>query len=103
MCYDAEIINDNPAESGKPHTASFANDGCLIFDNEHYELARDIDFSTDKYTPETELAMFDTETEIEGIVWQVFSAAQYPNGEYLCLMSGTNSNWVCRRGCPYKH
>ncbi len=85
------------------HTALFADDGCLLFDNEHYELLRDVRDFKEEYTPETDvvLAQFSEETEIEGIIWFVYSAAQYPNREYLCLISGTNANWLCRRGCPY--
>ena len=83
------------------HTAFFADDGCLVFDNEHYEKLKGLKGLTEEFTPDTLLAEFSTETEIEGIIWQVYSAAQYPNREYLCLISGTNASWLCRRGCSY--
>jgi hypothetical protein len=93
----SEFIEPEPfAPIEEIHTASFADDGCLLFNNEHYELKP----IPQEITPDSEIASFTTETAIEGIVWSVFTIKEYPNREHLLLMSGTNSNWLCCLGCP---
>ena len=40
------------------------------------------------------LDTFDTETEVEGIVWEVYSVEEYPDLSYVLAISGTNSSWT---------
>ncbi len=49
---------------------------------------------TDPLTPETLLGSFIQETETEGVVWEVYSAKEYPDLSYVLLISGTNSSWT---------
>lgn len=45
-------------------------------------------------TPKAILDTFDTETEVEGIVWEVYSVEEYPDLSYVLAISGTNSSWT---------
>ena len=47
-------------------------------------------------TPKTVLDTFNTATEIEGIVWEVYSTEEYPDLSYVLVISGTNSKWTYR-------
>ncbi len=40
------------------------------------------------------LGTFYTETEIEGIYWEVYSTKEYPDFSYVLVISGTNSSWT---------
>ena len=52
---------------------------------------------TGTLTKKTVLDTFRTETEIEGIVWDVYSTKEYPDLSYVLVISGTNSSWTYRR------
>lgn len=61
--------------------------GCLnVF--ERYEAG------TGNLTKMSLLGSFETETEIEGIVWEVYSAEEYTDLSYVLLISGTNVSWT---------
>lgn len=63
--------------------------GCLtVF--ERYEAG------TGNLTKMSLLGSFRTETEIEGIIWEVYSVEEYPDLSYVLLMSGTNVSWTYR-------
>ena len=47
-------------------------------------------------TKKARLDMFETNTEIEGIAWGVWSTEEYPDLSYILLISGTNSSWIFR-------
>ena len=47
-------------------------------------------------TKKTMLDLFETETAIEGIAWEVWSTEEYPDLSYILLISGTNSFWTFR-------
>ena len=47
-------------------------------------------------TPKTVLDTFNTETAIEGIVWEVYSTEEYTDLSYVLVISGTNSSWIYR-------
>ena len=47
-------------------------------------------------TPKTVLGTFSEETEIEGIVWDIYSTEEYPDLSYVLVISGTNSCWTYR-------
>ena len=47
-------------------------------------------------TTKTVLDRFETETEIEGIVWEVYSTEEYPDLSYVLVISGTNASWTYR-------
>lgn len=47
-------------------------------------------------TKKARLDMFETNTEIEGIAWGVWSTEEYPDLSYILLISGTNSSWTFR-------
>ena len=49
-------------------------------------------------TPKAVLCTFSEETEIEGIVWEVYSTEEYPDLSYVLVISGTNSCWTYRIG-----
>ena len=51
---------------------------------------------TGSLTPKTLLDTFSDETEIEGIVWEIYSAEEYPDLSYVLVISGTNSCWTYR-------
>ena len=51
---------------------------------------------TGTLTKKTMLDLFETETAIEGIAWEVWSTEEYPDLSYILLISGTNSSWTFR-------
>ena len=51
---------------------------------------------TGSLTKKAVLDTFDMETEIEGIVWEVYSTEEYPDLSYVLVISGTNSSWTYR-------
>ena len=51
---------------------------------------------TGSLTKKDRLDMFITETHIEGVVWEVYSAEEYPDLSYVLVISGTNSSWTYR-------
>ncbi len=56
-----------------------------------YEEDRMYDPYEDPLTPkEQSLAMFETETHMEGIIWDVLPFEEYPDLSYVLLASGTN-------------
>lgn len=50
----------------------------------------------DSLTKKTMLDIFETNTAIEGIAWEVWSTEEYPDLSYILLISGTNSFWTFR-------
>ena len=40
------------------------------------------------------LDIFETNTEIEGIVWEIYSTEEYPDLSHILLISGTNISWT---------
>lgn len=48
-------------------------------------------------TKKTMLDIFIVDTEIEGVVWEVYSTEEYPDLSYVLLISGTNSAWTFRK------
>lgn len=42
------------------------------------------------------LDSFETQTEWEGVCWDVFSVEEYPDLSYVLAISGTNSSWTYR-------
>ena len=51
---------------------------------------------TGSLTPKTVLATFSEATEFEGIIWDVYSAEEYPDLTYVLAISGTNASWTYR-------
>ncbi len=51
------------------------------------------DPDTDSLTPDKLMGSFYTETEMEGIIWIVYSVKEYPDLSYVLVISGTNSSW----------
>lgn len=51
---------------------------------------------TGDLTSKTVLDSFETETEIEGVVWEVYSTEEYPDLSYVLVISGTNASWTYR-------
>ena len=47
-------------------------------------------------TPKAVLDTFSEETEIEGIVWDVYATEEYPDLSYVLVISGTNACWTYR-------
>ena len=47
-------------------------------------------------TPKTVLDTFTEATEIEGIVWDAYSAEEYPDLTFILVISGTNASWTYR-------
>ena len=45
-------------------------------------------------TTKSVLGSFETETEIEGIAWDVYSTEEYPDLSYVIVISGTNASWT---------
>ena len=45
-------------------------------------------------TPKTILCSFETQTEIEGIIWDVYLTEEYPDLSYVLVISGTNASWI---------
>ncbi len=64
--------------------------GCLTV-YERYEAG------TGDLTKNSVLGSFETETEIEGIIWYVYSAEEYPDLSYVLVISGTNAEWTYRK------
>lgn len=46
------------------------------------------------FTKNAVLGGFEMETEIEGIIWEVYSTEEYPDLSYVLLISGTNASWT---------
>lgn len=51
---------------------------------------------TGSLTKKAVLDRFITETEIEGVAWEVYSTKEYPDLSYVLVISGTNSAWTYR-------
>ena len=45
-------------------------------------------------TPKGVLDTFNEETEMEGIVWEVYSVEEFPDLSYVLVISGTNACWT---------
>lgn len=59
---------------------------------EHRTIAKNCNFGVFYALLDT----FEEETEIEGIVWEVYSAEEYLDLSYVLVISGTNSEWTYR-------
>ena len=46
-------------------------------------------------TPGKLLDVFTVQTSMEGIVWEIYAAKEYPNLTKVLAISGTNSSWTC--------
>ena len=83
--------------SSQPHPSGF--DGELLYVHTGGETLVFERYAPgiDSLTQQTLLDTFDTETELEGIVWEVYSAEEYPDLTYVLVISGTNAFWTYRR------
>lgn len=71
-------------------------DGLYIMVNGELMVYERYQPGTGDLTTKTVLDRFETETEIEGIVWEVYSTEEYPDLSYVLVISGTNSSWTYR-------
>ena len=75
----------------------FYGSGLRVRVNGNVQNYERYDAGTGSLTPKTLLDTFSEETEIEGIVWEVYSAEEYPDLSYVLVISGTNSSWTYRK------
>lgn len=78
------------------HPSSFDGEKLYINVNGKNLVYERYELGVGSLTRNTILDSFDTETEIEGIVWEVYSAKEYPDLSYVLVISGTNAKWTYR-------
>lgn len=77
-------------------TAGFVGNKLYVIVNGNLNVYDRYEPGTGELTAMTLLGSFNTETEIEGIVWGVYSTEEYPDRSYVLVISGTNSSWTYR-------
>ncbi len=75
-------------------SAGFIGDKLYVIVNGNLTVYERYERGIGELTTMTLLGSFKTETEIEGIVWDVYSAEEYPNLSYVLVISGTNASWT---------
>lgn len=78
------------------YTAGFNGERLYIMVNGELMVYERYQPGTGDLTTKTVLDRFETETEIEGIVWEVYSTEEYPDLSYVLVISGTNASWTYR-------
>ncbi len=85
----AEIIN-----GAKEVEAGFVNGNLEIKADDEIIVYDSREGGIGTLTRKDVLAEFRTETEIEGIIWAVYSTEEYPDLSVVLLISGTNAKWT---------
>ena len=76
------------------HSAGFVGEKLYAIVNGQLFVYEQYQPGTGDLTKNSVLGSFETETEIEGIVWDVFSTEEYPDLSFVLLISGTNVSWT---------
>ena len=80
----------------REHPAGFIGGNLYVIVNGQLHVYEQYQPGTGDLTKNSVLGSFETETEIEGIVWEVYSTKEYPDLSYVLVISGTNAAWTYR-------
>ncbi len=80
----------------RKHSAGFVGDKLYVLVNGCLTVYERYEPGTGDLTKNSVLGSFETETEIEGVIWEVYSAEEYPDLSYVLVISGTNAAWTYR-------
>lgn len=80
----------------REHPAGFIGGNLYVIVNGQLFVYEQYQPGTGDLTKNSVLGSFETETEIEGIIWDVYSAEEYPDLSYVLVISGTNAAWTYR-------
>ncbi len=78
----------------REHPAGFVGEKLYVIVNGQLFVYEKYQPGTGDLTKNSVLGSFETETEIEGIIWDVFSTEEYPDLSFVLLISGTNAAWT---------
>lgn len=91
-----EIIETTKKENIPYHPSGFDGDKLYVNIDGNTLVYERYEAGIGSLTKKTVLDTFYTATKIEGIVWNVYSAEEYPDLSYVLVISGTNSSWTYR-------
>ena len=77
------------------HPSGWSEDGLYINHENNTYLYPKSKAGTGSLTPDKLLDSFTVETQVEGIVWEIYSVKGSPNLSRVLAISGTNSSWTC--------
>ena len=91
-----EIIETTEKENIPYHPSGFDGDKLYVNIDGNTLVYERHEAGIGSLTKKTVLDTFYTATKIEGIVWNVYSAEEYPDLSYVLVISGTHSSWTYR-------
>lgn len=77
------------------HPSGWSEDGLYINYGNNTYLYPQSESGIGSMKPGKLLDSFTVETQVEGIVWEIYSVKGYPNLSRVLALSGTNSSWTC--------
>ena len=91
-----EIIEPTGKENIPYHPSGFDGDKLYVNIDGNTLVYERHEAGIGSLTKKTVLDTFYTATKIEGIVWNIYSAEEFPDLSYVLVISGTNSSWTYR-------
>ena len=91
-----EIIDTTEKENMPHHPSGFDGDKLYVNIDGNTLVYERHEAGIGSLTKKTVLDTFYTATKIEGIIWDVYSAEEYPDLSYVLVISGTNASWTYR-------
>ena len=91
-----EFTNTSEKETIPYHPSGFDSDKLYVNIDGNTLVYERYEAGIGSLTRQTALETFHTATQIEGIIWTVWSAEEYPDLSYVLVISGTNSKWTYR-------
>jgi len=80
----------------REHPAGFIGGNLYVIVNGQLFVYEQYQPGNSDLTKNSVLGSFEAETEIEGVVWEVYSTEEYPDLSYVLVISGTNAAWTYR-------
>ena len=77
------------------HPSGWSEEGLYINFNGNTYLYPEQSPGIGSLTPGKLLDTFTVQTNMEGIVWEIYAVKEYPNLTRVLAISGTNSSWTC--------
>ena len=77
------------------HPSGWSEEGLYINHDSNTYLYPERSPGIGSLTPGKLLDTFTVQTSMEGIVWEIYAAKEYPNLTKVLAISGTNSSWTC--------
>lgn len=66
----------------------------VLMDGKTYLYERQYSAKKNSFTIDELIDSFDIQTEVESVVWEVYTVTEHSDRSYLKLISGTNSQWI---------